>query len=122
MNRITTVLILLLSLSAPELAASNDSTAEINALLKTIEQTECQFYRNNRRYPGIEAAEHVRNKYHDFKAEIDTTEEFIELCASKSSLTGKPYTITCDGQKSINSQEWLQEKLQRYRAGKISSN
>src|SRR5262252_281918 len=67
--------------------------AEIDALLSRLETSGCQFYRNGSWYSGQEAKNHLLRKleYIEGRTTIESTEQFIELAASKSSFSGKPY-------------------------------
>lgn len=88
---------------------------EIDHLLMFIENTKCQYERNGKLYIGNDAAKHIREKYNYFKDEIDSTESFIELSATKSKMSGKYYMILCKGNSKIKSQEWLLQELKNYR-------
>lgn len=88
---------------------------EIEHLLRFVENTNCQYERNGEMYAGKEAAEHIKKKYNYFKERIDTTEKFIELSATKSTLSGKYYMVHCNGKPKINSHKWLLQELENYR-------
>ncbi len=88
---------------------------EIEHLLRFVENTNCQYERNGEMYTGKEAAEHIKKKYNYFKEKIDTAEKFIELSATKSTLSGKYYMVHCNGKPKINSQKWLLQELENYR-------
>ena len=47
--------------------------------------------------------------------DIKSTEEFIELSATKSTMSGNYYTVKCVGKETITTQYWLLEELKRYR-------
>ena len=88
---------------------------EIVYLLNFIKNTNCIMERNGKKHRGEEAYSHILKKYHYFRNKIKSTEQFIELSASKSTLSGKPYMVSCDGQKSIGTQKWLLDELHNYR-------
>jgi len=44
-------------------------------------------------YSSEAAAEHARTKYRYFRSQIETPEDFIRLCATKSLISGKPYLV-----------------------------
>jgi hypothetical protein len=92
---------------------------EINYLLASVESSGCQFYRNGSWYDSKMAQEHLRSKYELLaaRAKINTAEDFIELAATKSSLSGRPYEIRCGGGMALTTNQWLHEVLVRYRAG-----
>ena len=89
---------------------------EIDFLLRNIEQTECVLIRNGKSYGSEDALEHVQKKYIYFKDKIETAEEFIEISATKSLITGKYYYIECQDQERIKFSDWLYEVLNVYRA------
>lgn len=89
--------------------------AEVEHLIAYLENSDCSMLRNGREYSGEEGARHVRRKYEHFRDKIDSTEEFIELSASKSTISGKPYEVHCPGQPSKESAAWLLEELEVYR-------
>ena len=53
--------------------------------------------------------------YDYFRDRIETTEEFIEYSATKSTTSGKYYIVICEGQPPIRTQEWLLRELDSYR-------
>ena len=100
---------------APPAAAQS----EIEYLLGTVERSGCSFYRNGNWYDGAQAQAHLRRKYDALVAtnRIASAEDFIELAASKSSLSGKAYAITCNNGPAVTSAQWLRDALARYRSG-----
>ena len=73
------------------------------------------FERNFFHHDPVDAARHIERKYQHFKDRIDSPEEFIELCATASLVTGKQYLIV-DGQgNEMPAGEWLNTELARYR-------
>lgn len=90
---------------------------EVVHLLRFVEESGCQFNRNNTWHNGKDARLHLEMKY-DYlvrKKLIDKTEDFIERAASKSSLSGRDYQIRCQDGKIISSARWLSGELQRHR-------
>ncbi|NVK37716.1 MAG: DUF5329 domain-containing protein [Gammaproteobacteria bacterium] len=100
------------------LAASMSASAnefEIKHLMKFIAQSQCMYVRNGKKHTAKDALEHIKKKYEYYSDDIETTEDFIRLSASKSSMSGKPYTVECKGQATITSEEWLTKELIRMR-------
>jgi hypothetical protein len=87
---------------------------EVEYLLSAIEASGCQFDRNGSVHDSAEARDHIARKYRYVKKRVDSSEEFIEYAASRSSISGKPYHIVC-GEERVASETWLLESLQRYR-------
>ena len=83
--------------------------AEIDALLSRLESSGCQFYRNGSWYSGSEAKHHLLNKldYMEGRITVQSTEQFIDLAASQSSLSGKPYEVKCNDTAAVRSRPWL---------------
>ena len=46
---------------------------------------------------------------------INTTDDFIDLVATESSLTGQPYQVKCADGANVSSSRWLHNELLRYR-------
>lgn len=92
--------------------------AEIDALLGKLQTSGCQFNRNGSWYSGAEAKSHLLRKleYFEDKGNVKTTEQFIELAASKSSSSGKPYQVRCGNTAAVPSQQWLSTELNAIRA------
>jgi hypothetical protein len=87
--------------------------AEIDALLAKLQASGCQFDRNGTWYTGAEAKDHILRKleYIEGKGTVQSTEQFIELAASKSSFSGKPYQVKCGSDSPVASQLWLTKQL-----------
>lgn len=94
------------------------ANTEINYLLGLIEHSGCQFYRNGSWYDSKHAEAHLREKYEFLaaKGDIQSTEDFIERAATRSSLSGKAYAIKCGSAPVVPTDQWLRAALARYRA------
>jgi hypothetical protein len=92
--------------------------AEIDALLAKLQASGCQFSRNGAWYSGAEAKDHLLRKleFLEGKSNISSTEQFIEVAASKSSSSGQAYSLKCGGQSPVASQVWLTQQLPAIRA------
>jgi hypothetical protein len=95
-----------------------DQLPEVEHLLAYLETSECEMVRNGRSHNGEEAVKHVRRKYEYYRDDISSTEDFIRLSASRSTMSGKPYQVHCPGQPAMNSQDWLLTELSVFR-GKL---
>ena len=95
------------------------ATQEIQHLLSSLETSGCQFNRNGSWYSGKEARNHLQQKY-DYllgKGMLSTAESFVELGASASSASGKPYQVRCPGDAAPRtSAAWFRAELDRYRS------
>jgi hypothetical protein len=91
--------------------------AEVDHLFEFVRTSKCQIERNGKLYAGAAAVEHMQKKYEHFRDEIDSTEKFIELVATRSEASKKPYLIRCDGRSAMPTGDWLLAELARFRAG-----
>jgi hypothetical protein len=87
--------------------------AEIRALLSKLQVSGCQFNRNGTWFSGAEAEAHLlrKLKYIEARSAVQSTERFVELAASKSSSSGKPYLVKCGSGTPIESRQWLTDQL-----------
>lgn len=92
--------------------------AEIHTLLSKLEASGCRFSRNGSWFSGSEAKAHLLRKleYIEGRTTVQSTEQFIELAASKSSSSGKPYLVKCGSEPSVESHRWLSGQLAPIRA------
>jgi len=87
--------------------------AEIDAMLNRLEASGCQFQRNGSWHDGARARSHLLDKlaYIEKRGTVQSAEQFIELAASRSSLSGRPYQVRCGGLAPVESRQWLSEQL-----------
>ena len=93
-----------------------DMTAheEIRALIQAVAESGCEFNRNGSLHSAEAAAEHLELKYSRGKRYANSAEAFIDRLASKSSWSGKPYQMICDGEAQ-NAGDWLTATLEELR-------
>jgi hypothetical protein len=91
--------------------------AEVLALLDRLEASGCTFFRNDGWHSGARAKEHLLEKlaHVEKHASLSTAERFIEVAASSSSVTGKPYLVRCGSAEPVTSAAWLTRELQDVR-------
>ena len=106
----------LLVIPTMRVAVADPMQDEIHHLLDFVASTQCRYERNGKSYDGEEAVKHIRRKYRYFRKQIDSTEKFIELSATKSTMSGSYYMIHCDDGPGVRSQQWLLDELQDFRA------
>ena len=87
----------------------------IQYLLDFVEASECIFIRNNKEHTAVGAAAHMQRKYEHFNDKIKTPEDFIQLTATKSLMTGRLYYVRLKDGKKITSEAWLLQVLEAYR-------
>jgi hypothetical protein len=90
---------------------------KIDYLIGSIEALQdAHFIRNGSTYDAKAAAHHLRLKFKYAGAHVHTADDFIRLCATASSITGKPYRIRFADGHEVPSATFLQDKLREYQA------
>jgi hypothetical protein len=91
--------------------------AKIQALIGSIQQLKgAVFIRNGVEYDGAKAAEHLRRKLGYAGSKVKTAEQFIDLLATGSSMSGKPYRIRFADGHSVESAVYFHEQLRQLEA------
>ena len=109
------LLVLMLETLQAQLPAYKD---EINHLLKYVEITKCIYIRNGDKHDGKDAQKHIKRKYDYFEDDISSSEDFIRLSATQSTMFGSKYYIKCPNEEKVKSSQWLLDELERYRKSK----
>ncbi len=111
----TLLLLLALLGSGTAMAASETpaATREIGQLFTALENSGCQFNRNGTWYDAHKASSHLHEKYNYLhsRGDITTTESFIDLAATKSSMSGTPYLVQCGKGATVQSKVWFTNEL-----------
>jgi hypothetical protein len=96
-----------------------EQRAEIEALLTFHAAADCRFYRNGSWYSPSEAKKHLLKKlqYLEEKDVIKNADEFINLAATASSISGKAYLVQCGQASPVASREWFSAQLVKIRGG-----
>ena len=116
--RILAALVAMAFCLMPVCAAETEPVAKtVDYLIARVEKSDWKFVRNGDDHSGKEAAEHMRRKYNHFKKEIKTPEDFIEKCAAKSELSGKPYMVKKPDGTMVKCQDWMKAMLEERRKG-----
>jgi hypothetical protein len=71
------------------------------------------FIRNGEKHTPAQAAEHLRLKLSTLGDSAVTARGFIQLMATKSSLTGEPYEIILENGSTVSSGDYLKDQLER---------
>lgn len=105
--------------SLPARAADPAPTvrAEVAHLLAHLERSGCEFMRNGEWHAGAKAKDHLQMKFDWLVKEdmVRTSEDFIRLGATKSSMSSEPYRVRCQAGQPLPSAAWLGQELTRYR-------
>ena len=111
---LTVFLVLFAGAVRGESAGDVDQT--IRYLIDFVSGSGMTFIRNTREYTSSEAAAHMTEKYRHFREDIETPDDFIKICATKSLLSGKPYLVVSARGAELKTGDWLRMELAAYRA------
>jgi len=116
MRRLALLITVLLPVAASA-APSAATQREINGLMQALEQSGCRFQRNGSWHDAARARSHLQRKYdYLLKRDLaDTTEQFIDRAASRSSISGKAYRVSCPGAAEQDASAWFQQQLRHLR-------
>ena len=109
------ILVIILISGSVTADVSPATQLEIDHLLDFIRNSSCIIDRNGKTYAAVKAISHIEKKYAYFEDEIETAEKFIELSASKSTMSGKYYMVRCGDGEQIRTREWLIKELKGFR-------
>ncbi|HEX5305644.1 MAG TPA: DUF5329 domain-containing protein [Dyella sp.] len=89
---------------------------KIDYLIASVGQLQgAQFIRNGTAYDAGDAVDHLQMKRRYAGKHLHSADDFIRLCATGSSMSGKPYLIRfADGHVEPAAQ-WLRARLTAYR-------
>ena len=107
--------LLLLAPVSGQAEPSGDVDRTVQHLLDHVSGSGLTFLRNSSSYTAAEAAGHMLRKYRHFRNDIKTPEDFIELCATRSLMSGKPYLVVTEQGEEIRTSAWLTAALAEYR-------
>ena len=118
MRRPLVAAVLLLSATVAAAAPPAATQREITGLFSALEHSGCRFERNGSWYDAAQARAHLQRKYdyllrHDA---IHRSEDFIDLAATKSSMSGRAYRVQCPGRPVVDSGAWFRAALATARA------
>jgi hypothetical protein len=103
--------------SALAQSSSSLEARKIEHLIAAVAQlSDAKFVRNGAAYDAGKAADHLRLKLREAGERVATAEDFIRLCASRSSVSGKPYEIEFADGRRITSEAFLRAKLEELRS------
>jgi hypothetical protein len=92
--------------------------AEIDGLMSRLGSSGCEFNRNGTWYAAPEAKSHLlgKLKYLEDRGAVQSADQFIELAAASSSMSGEAYLVRCGSEAPVRSSAWLRARLQEMRA------
>jgi uncharacterized protein DUF5329 len=95
---------------------------KIDYLIQSVAHLQgAQFIRNGSTYDTAAAVRHLELKRRYAGDRVRTAEDFIRLCATGSSISGRPYTIRFADGHVETSASWLRARLAQWHAGAVTS-
>jgi hypothetical protein len=119
-RRVICFLLLLIVLFLTGITCAQDSseTVKIQYLIASIgELNGARFIRNGSEYDAQAAASHLQLKLKTAGSKVKTVEDFIQYCASKSSISGEPYLIRLADGTTLKSEVFFRNKLKAFPSG-----
>ena len=114
-NLLVAAFVILALFSGAVSAQDNIEKKKIEFFISSVADLKgAKFIRNGTEHDGKEAVAHLQMKLLKAGRMVQTADDFIRLCASKSILTGKPYMIRLSDGKTVKSEEYFREKLKEY--------
>jgi len=88
---------------------------KIQYLINSVNELKgAKFIRNGTEYDAGSAASHLQLKLKAAGSKVKTAEDFIQLCATGSSVTGKPYLIRLTDGTILKSETFFRSKLKSF--------
>ncbi|MGA9334154.1 MAG: DUF5329 family protein [Rudaea sp.] len=100
---------------APALGQQGIEQHKIEYLISAIADLKgARFIRNGHEFDSLRAVEHLRLKLRLSKSHIKTAEDFINRCATASSISGEKYRIRLADGRIVESAVFLRDMLAAY--------
>lgn len=114
-------MLLLATFTALAQSAPAIEQRKIDYLIQSVAQLKgAQFIRNGSAYDAAAAVHHLELKRHYAGDRVRSADDFIRLCATGSSMSGKPYTIRfADGHVEAVA-DWLRARLVAWHDAPVS--
>lgn len=106
-------LLLLTGACAGAAELSETSRREVDELLARVAKSGCEFYRGGSWYSAEKARDHLERKYRYLAVRnlLGSSEDFVAMAGTRSSMTNEPYAIRCSGAAAQPSAAWLTDEL-----------
>ncbi len=97
-----------------EQPAKPTEAQKIETIIKVLETLkDAQFIRNGSVYNATEAGAHLRMKWKYAGRSVKTAPDFIRLCGSASSMSGKPYLVRYKDGHEVKASDFLWTELKK---------
>lgn len=103
-------------------AATAVEQRKIDYLIQSVAHLQgARFIRNGSAYDAAAAVRHLELKRRYADDRVHTADDFIRLCATGSSISGRPYTIRFADGHVETSAGWLHARLAQWHDGAVTS-
>jgi hypothetical protein len=93
-------------------AQEAQESVKIQYLISSIKDLKgAKFIRNGEEYDTDAATDHLRLKLRSAGKHVKTADDFIRLCGSKSSVSGKPYQIRFSDGTTLETEVFFRKRL-----------
>jgi|SRR5579863_3060656 len=117
MRKALCLLFLMGFLIAPAFGQQDIEQRKIDYLIGSIaELKDASFIRNGSEYDAQRAVDHLRLKLRYAGSKVKTAEDFIDYCATGSSMSGEKYQIKFPDGRLVDTAVFLRDKLAAYPA------
>ena len=107
---------------AMEQPANPTEAQKIESIIQVLENLkDAEFIRNGSTYTAAQAAAHLRMKLKNAGRAVKSAPDFIRLCGSASSMSGKPYLIRYKDGHEVKASDFLWMELKKLEAGNRKS-
>ena len=112
---LTSLLFFLFSMTGLVYGQDSREADKIQYLISSVEVLKgAKFIRNGKVYDARRAGDHLRLKLKAAGDQIKTAEDFIRLCASRSSVSGEPYRIRFSDGVTIEAEVFFRNRLKAF--------
>lgn len=117
-TRLALLLLTIATCAASAQPPPSPARQEVDLLLARLAASTCEFSRNGDWHSPAAAREHLLRKleYLERRTALTSAEQFIELAATRSSITGENYQVRCGPAAPMRSDAWLKNELRSLRA------
>lgn len=99
--------------SGKRIRNETDYRDSIQLILQRMEQAKVVFVRNGSVFSSEEAALHLHNKYQQVFEQVHSVDQFIAICAARSSVSGTLYLVRLPDGREMPCATWIRKELIR---------
>jgi hypothetical protein len=117
MQRTFTIVVALILAGATVFARDAREQKRIDFLIESLGRLPgAVFIRNGSEYNSTDAQHHLQRKLSFLGERVKTAEQFIQYCATESSMSHQPYRIRLADGRVVETAQFFREKLKEFDA------